>query len=72
MKNGFAEKLARIVEEARHDAPKAVYIALHMVHACYTHGKHRQLARYICRFSELEVRQSSIIESAAQPVMTIQ
>ncbi len=63
MKNGFAQKLAAIVEEARRDAPKAVYIALYMVNACYVHGKHRMLARHICKFSELEMRESSIAET---------
>ncbi len=71
MKNGFAQKLAALVDDAQRDAPKAIYIALYMVNACYVHGKHKLLARHICKFSELEVRESSLIEAPPEPAMRI-
>ena len=72
MKIEFAEKLAAIVEEARRSAPKAIYVALYMVHACYVHGKHKQLARHICKFSGLELQPGSIRESLPEPPIRIQ
>jgi hypothetical protein len=71
-KKGFAEKLAAIVEEARVNAPKSVYIVLYLLYACYLHGKQDQFAKYCCGFSALAVTGTDIAEEVAEPEPRVQ
>lgn len=47
----FQQRLAAIVEDARTNAPRSVWFALHLVNACLIHGQHKLLALHMGSYS---------------------
>jgi hypothetical protein len=54
------KKLSELQESAEQQNELALHVALHMLHACYLKGTHKQFAKHCCEFSEVKVLSSEL------------
>lgn len=55
MNSEIEKKLSELRKSAEQQNELALHVALHMLHACYLNGTHKQFAKHCCEFSEVKV-----------------
>ena len=48
----FEKKLSALREEAQREGLPAIHVVLHLLHACYREGTHKDFAKFCCNFVE--------------------
>lgn len=70
MNSELEKRLSELRAVAEEQGEPALHVALHMLHACYRNGTHKQFAKHCCAFgaTKLSLDGLSVAEDTGKPV----